>query len=241
MNTDLEGLLEFLLYIGQAKRTFRTGWVIRGVEKVESVADHMYRMAVMSLLLPTISEESKVRCMKLALVHDLAESVVGDLTEFDGVPKNRKTEIFSLFNEYADQKTIESKLVKDLDIFDMLLQAYEYEKIQSEGEFLEDFFSGSAHNIKTTTVRQWLKQLMECRSSGKQFQLPSDSNLNTMLKHVLYDDQGTFLYNFPSSDIRSKSHRIISNKNKLDRSTSSSIDTTQRLTNLVKGLKHHYN
>ncbi|CAF4114590.1 unnamed protein product, partial [Rotaria sp. Silwood2] len=51
----------------------------------------------------------------------------------------------------------------------------------------------------------------------------------------------TFLYNFPSSDIRSKSHRIISNKNKLDRSTSSSIDTTQRLTNLVKGLKHHYN
>ncbi|CAF2564887.1 unnamed protein product [Rotaria sp. Silwood2] len=261
MNTDLEGLLEFLLYIGQAKRTFRTGWVIRGVEKVESVADHMYRMAVMSLLLPTISEESKVRCMKLALVHDLAESVVGDLTEFDGVPKTEKRrreteamlyltsllpadvgrEIFSLFNEYADQKTIESKLVKDLDIFDMLLQAYEYEKIQSEGEFLEDFFSGSAHNIKTTTVRQWLKQLMECRSSGKQFQLPSDSNLNTMLKHVLYDDQGTFLYNFPSSDIRSKSHRIISNKNKLDRSTSSSIDTTQRLTNLVKGLKHHYN
>ena len=137
MNTDLDGLLEFLLYVGQAKRTFRTGWV-----KVESVADHMYRMAVMSLLLPTISEESKVRCMKLALVHDLSESVVGDLTEFDGVPKTdkrrRETEamlyltsllpadvgrdIFSLFNEYADQKTNEAKLVKDLDVFDMILQ-----------------------------------------------------------------------------------------------------------------------
>ena len=142
MNTDLDGLLEFLLYVGQAKRTFRTGWVLRGVEKVESVADHMYRMAVMSLLLPTISEESKVRCMKLALVHDLSESVVGDLTEFDGVPKSEKRrreteamlyltsllpadvgrEIFSLFNEYADQKSNEAKLVKDLDIFDMLLQ-----------------------------------------------------------------------------------------------------------------------
>lgn len=137
MNTDLDGLLEFLLYVGQAKRTFRTDWV-----KVESVADHRYRMAVMSLLLPTISEESKVRCMKLALVHDLSESVVGDLTEFDGIPKTdkrrRETEamlyltsllpadvgrdIFSLFNEYADQKTNEAKLVKDLDTFDMLLQ-----------------------------------------------------------------------------------------------------------------------
>ncbi|CAF1260196.1 unnamed protein product [Adineta steineri] len=262
MNTDLDGLLEFLLYVGQAKRTFRTGWVLHGVEKVESVADHMYRMAVMSLLLPTISEESKVRCMKLALVHDLAESVVGDLTEFDGIPKTEKRrreteamlyltsllpadvgrEIFSLFNEYADQKTDEAKLVKDLDIFDMLLQAYEYEKLQSEGEFLQEFFSGSAHNIKTDIVRKWLKQLTECRSSGKQFQLPSDSNLNTMLKHILYDDQGTFLYNFPSSELRSKSNRLISNKNKSDNTTSSpSIDTTQLLTNLVKGMKHHQN
>jgi hypothetical protein len=35
---------------------------------------------------------------------------------------------------------------------------------------------------------------MNCRSSGKQFQLPSDSNLNTMLKHVLYDDQGLLFF-----------------------------------------------
>ncbi len=70
--------------------------------------------------------------------------------------------------------------------------AYEYEKLQTEGEFLEDFFSNSTHNIKTDIVQQWLNQLMECRSSGKQFQLPSDSNLNTMLKHILYDDQGLY-------------------------------------------------
>ncbi|CAF1378618.1 unnamed protein product [Adineta steineri] len=107
---------------------------------------------------------------------------------------------------------------------------------------LQEFFSGSAHNIKTDIVRKWLKQLTECRSSGKQFQLPSDSNLNTMLKHILYDDQGTFLYNFPSSELRSKSNRLISNKNKSDNTTSSpSIDTTQLLTNLVKGMKHHQN
>ncbi|CAF1002677.1 unnamed protein product [Adineta ricciae] len=259
MNADLDGLLEFLLYVGQAKRTFRTGWVLHGVEKVESVADHMYRMAVMSLLLPTLSEESKVRCMKLALVHDLAESVVGDLTEFDGIPKTEKRrreteamlyltsllpadvgrEIFSLFNEYADQKTSESKFVKDLDIFDMLLQAYEYEKLQSDGEFLEDFFTGSVHNIKTDIVKQWLKQLMDCRASGEQFQLPTDSNLNTMLKHILYDEQGTFLYNFPSSELRSKSNLCISTKSKSDHSNSSSMDTTQLLANLVKSMKHH--
>ncbi|CAF4969123.1 unnamed protein product, partial [Rotaria sp. Silwood1] len=38
MSCDVDGLLEFLLYVGQAKRTFRTGWILHGVEKVESVA-----------------------------------------------------------------------------------------------------------------------------------------------------------------------------------------------------------
>ncbi|CAF4358782.1 unnamed protein product, partial [Rotaria sordida] len=84
-------------------------------------------------------------------------------------------------------------------------------------------------------VRKWLKQLVECRSSGKLFQLPSDSNLNTMLKHILYDDQGTFLYKLPSSNIREKSNRLISNKNKND---NSSLDTAELLTNLVKDIKH---
>ena len=138
----MDGVLKFLLYVGQAKRTFRTGWVLHGVERVESVADHMYRMAMMALLLPTVSEESKNRCMKLALVHDLAESVVGDLTEVDGIAKDEKhrreseamlhltsllpvdvgRDIFALFNEYSEQKTDEAHLVKDLDVFDMLLQ-----------------------------------------------------------------------------------------------------------------------
>ncbi|CAF3510682.1 unnamed protein product [Rotaria socialis] len=222
MNTDMGSVLEFLLYVGQAKRIFRTGRVIHGADKVESVAAHMYRMALMPFLLPTISEESKIRCMKLALVHDLSESVVGNLTEFDGIPQSEKRpdvgrEIFSLFNEYADQKTTEAKLVKDLDLFDMLVQEYGYEKLQSKEEFLDSFLSSSKHNIKTAIVQQWLDQLMECRSSGKQFQLPSDSNLNTLLKHILYDEQGTFLYKFPSSELHSKSHGLIANKNKLDR------------------------
>jgi len=52
---------------------------------------------------------------------------------------------------------------------------------------------------------------------------------------------GTFLYNFPSSDLRSKSNRFISNKNHVDNSASSSIDTTQLLTNLFKGMKHQHN
>ncbi len=68
--------------------------------------------------------------------------------------------------------------------------AFEYEKLQNEEEFLESFFQSSAKKVQTDIVQKWLKQLIQCRSLGKQFQLPSDSNLNTILKHILYDDQG---------------------------------------------------
>ena len=84
----------------------------------------------------------------------------------------------------------------DIFFLKKIVLAYEYEKLQSNPEFLEDFFSNSAHNIKTEIVQQWLNQLIECRSLGKQFQLPSDSNLNTILKHILYDDQGSILLRF---------------------------------------------
>jgi putative hydrolase of HD superfamily len=43
-----------------------------GIQNPESVADHMYRMAVMGLLVNG-TEYDHVKCLKLALVHDMAE------------------------------------------------------------------------------------------------------------------------------------------------------------------------
>ncbi|CAF1482763.1 unnamed protein product, partial [Rotaria sordida] len=82
------------------------------------------------------------------------------------LPADIGREIFLLFNEYADQKTNEAKLIIDLDIFDMLLQA----------QFCRNYL------IFIVYFDNGLNQLMECQSYGKQFQLPSDSNLNTMIK-----------------------------------------------------------
>ena len=49
---------------------------------------------------------------------------------------------------------------------------------------------------------------------------------------------GTFLYKFPSSNLREKSNGFIPNKNKSD---NSSFDTAELLTNLVKTIKHQNN
>jgi putative hydrolases of HD superfamily len=43
--------LQFMRVIGQLKTLKRTGWVNNDVMLPESVADHMYRMAVIAMLL----------------------------------------------------------------------------------------------------------------------------------------------------------------------------------------------
>ncbi len=46
-------------------------------------------MAMLSFLI-TDSTVNKDRLMKICLVHDLAEAVIGDITPYDGVSKEEK-------------------------------------------------------------------------------------------------------------------------------------------------------
>uniref|UniRef100_A0A3Q3XC36 HD domain-containing protein n=1 Tax=Mola mola TaxID=94237 RepID=A0A3Q3XC36_MOLML len=87
--TGMSNMLQFMKFIGQLKRLPRTGWVYRNVKNPESVSDHMYRMAMMSLTItdPTVDKD---RCVKMALVHDMAECIVGDIAPADNISKAEK-------------------------------------------------------------------------------------------------------------------------------------------------------
>jgi len=52
----------------------------------ESIADHMYRMAIITMMCPDPTVK-KDRCVKMAIIHDMAEALVGDITPLDKVPK----------------------------------------------------------------------------------------------------------------------------------------------------------
>ncbi|TNN35737.1 HD domain-containing protein 2 [Liparis tanakae] len=149
----MSNMLQFMKLIGQLKRVPRTGWVYRNVQKPESVSDHMYRMAVMSLTItdPTVD---KSRCIKLALVHDMAECIVGDIAPPDNISKAEKhrreeasltspyeamrhlasllpeglqQEMYGLWEEYETQSSPEAQLVKQFDLLEMILQAHDEE------------------------------------------------------------------------------------------------------------------
>ena len=81
--------LPFISEVIKIKQTVRTGWKNRKVPNPESVADHMYFMALMSLIM-TPEDLQKEKCIKIAIVHDLAECITGDITPYEGISPEEK-------------------------------------------------------------------------------------------------------------------------------------------------------
>lgn len=82
--TDSSDRVDLLRRLLNLKTTPRTGWLDRGVpqEDTESVADHI----LMTTLLGWITagdELDRDRVLKLSLVHDLAEAIIGDPPPYD--------------------------------------------------------------------------------------------------------------------------------------------------------------
>ncbi|XP_004542066.2 5'-deoxynucleotidase HDDC2 [Maylandia zebra] len=177
-------MLQFMKLIGQLKRVPRTGWVYRNVKKPESVSDHMYRMAMMSLTItdPTVDRD---RCIKLALVHDMAECIVGDIAPSDNISKAEKhrreeeamkqltsllpealrQEIYTLWEEYETQSSAEARLVKQFDQLEMILQAHEYEELEGTPGRLQEFFDSTAGRFHHPDVLQLVSSMNKDRES----------------------------------------------------------------------------
>lgn len=158
-------LLAFYRLVGKLKTTKRTGWVRAGVTLPESIADHMYRMSLIALTAAP-AHINATHAAKLALVHDLAEAIVGDITPQDGVSKSDKdameraamrqiacevvgggddgvaAELERLWEEYEAGETAEARFVKQIDKLEMVIQADDYEREQP-GMDLSDFFQST--------------------------------------------------------------------------------------------------
>ena len=84
--TRARGLARFLGIAARLKELPRTGWLDRGVPaaRAESVAEHSFQTALLVWTAagadPTLDRD---RLLRLALVHDLAEALIGDWPPYD--------------------------------------------------------------------------------------------------------------------------------------------------------------
>ncbi|XVF47836.1 hypothetical protein PTKIN_Ptkin03bG0142900 [Pterospermum kingtungense] len=174
--------IDFLTLCHRLKTTKRAGWVRRDIQNPESIADHMYRMGIMALIASDIPGIDRDKCVKMAIVHDIAEAIVGDITPSDGVSKAEKSqrerealdhmckllgggsrakEIEELWMEYEENSSSEAKIVKDFDKVEMILQALEYENEQ--GANLDEFFQSTAGKFQTEVGKAWASEVASRR------------------------------------------------------------------------------
>ena len=83
-------LENFFWKVLELKNIPRQGWKNKlDIMDVESVADHIYSATIMSMVLSDLQGLDTEKVIKMALLHDLAESVIGDITPDDMKSENK--------------------------------------------------------------------------------------------------------------------------------------------------------
>jgi putative hydrolase of HD superfamily len=149
----------------------------------------MYRMSLMSLLCPPAlaAKIDLAKCIKMCLVHDMAEALVGDITPVDGIAKPEKSrreaetmdyistkllggvyggmagkEIRAIWQEYEDSETLDSHFVHDVDKMELLCQMVEYEKRVDRRLDLGEFAYVATKMVLPET-KEWAKEILDER------------------------------------------------------------------------------
>lgn len=189
-------LYEFLKKINNLKRTPRMGWLESGISssEAEDVAQHSFETATITLLLAGSleSEVDNERALKMAIVHDWAESITGDLSKgvsdqigsevkgqieeevmenllTDEVPD--REEYLGIWREYNELRSREAKLVRVADKLSILFEASELFRRGERSEKLRKIWETTMDELEPfedsfPVLEDFVRELEENFSSG---------------------------------------------------------------------------
>ncbi len=181
-------VLEVMEHVLRLKRFNRSGWCYYGVFSPESIADHSFSVSFLAMLLVEFFKDrgyevDEARVMKMAVLHEIGESRLGDLQldarrllgmeHISRVERRAVSEILEAFpelsklwNEFEDGETVEALIVKIADKLELLLQALDYEK---RGARNLDKIFGDSENRKNFSKLPFIEEFVEeiCKSRGE--------------------------------------------------------------------------
>jgi putative hydrolase of HD superfamily len=185
-------LIETWYEVIQLKHLFRQGWIQRGIsaDNCETVAEHTFGNAMLCLMLGSrFPELNMLRVLQMALIHDVGEAYVGDITPTDKIaPETKKSleaeamekifgklpggrDLIGIWQEYEAQESAEAKFVKQIDRLEFAFQASVYEhQDRIDGS---DFYESVARQLKDETLQAELSALRELITTKSKEDAPS--------------------------------------------------------------------
>ena len=171
---------EFFYQIVNLKTTQRSGWKSKlNLSDSESVAEHTYMMSVMAMVLSDIKNLNTEKIIKMSLLHDWAESKIGDfmpgevtneeksilehkaMSEILSIlPDKIQNDYQNIWNDYSSNISLESKFVHQLDKLEMILQAKIYEKDVGY-EKIKQFLTSSVDLITDADLKKILTEIIQ--------------------------------------------------------------------------------
>lgn len=136
----MSSVLAFLDEANRLKDTLRSGRTPQG--RQESTAEHSWRLCLLAILLAgELKDVDLLRLLKICIVHDLGEAISGDvpateqragddraereradlITLCAPLPEDLRSEIVSLWDEYAQAASPEAIMAKGLDKIETML------------------------------------------------------------------------------------------------------------------------
>ena len=175
---ETEKLIDLFAEVNKLKTTRRAGWLRNGIpeQEAESVAEHTFRTAVIAMVFGDILKLDTEKLIKMALLHDLAEIKIGDITPYDNIPLEEKLaneekvlrelfqnlpiekEYIKLWLEYAQQRSSEAVILRNIDKLEMALQAKEYQNTYPKLDFNE-FLEDAEKKIDDEEIKKILKEI----------------------------------------------------------------------------------
>ena len=178
INHMIENFFQKVLML---KNIPRQGWIEKlEIDHPESVADHSYTVSTMSMVLSDLEGLNTEKIIKMALLHDLAESVIGDIIPnritnnekilkenqamkqiLKNLPDKIAGSYLEIWNDYQNNSSQESNLLHDIDKLEMAFQAKFYQEKGITKEKLLTFFNSANAEIKNQNLRNILSNIIE--------------------------------------------------------------------------------
>jgi len=172
-------IIELIRHGEALKNINRTGWIISGAKskRIESVAEHSYGSVISAIIIAQhliSTEKIEIDIQKVVLMaalHDLPESITGDIARTGAFVENeefvRKKQLaendainrifepmkesfenlIHIWTEFNREVSLESRIVKGADIIDMLIHARSLEEEGVSPQSLHQFFASSKSRI----------------------------------------------------------------------------------------------
>lgn len=148
-NDEIEKIFDFYQVVSKLKNVERTGWNYWGLSgvRVESIAEHSFGCCTLAVSILSVKDfgldVNKV--ITMLMLHDLEESVMGDVTYFDEAAKSKGqlsqkanielfgrrengNEFLKMIEEFNYGNTKEAVFARQIDKFQSDLEAYYYDE-----------------------------------------------------------------------------------------------------------------